>query len=229
MSLKKKIITGLLAGLLLFGPAPLQAQTPFPIAQIIKAAVVKVIKAVDLAIQRLQNQTIRLQHLQKEIENAMSKLKLKEIAEWGDKQRALFKTYYDELWKVKAAIAYYKRVKDIATNQVQIVKEYKRAYALIKQDKHFTPNELLYIQDVYSGILAESVKNADQLLLVINSFATQMPDSERLKLIAQADENITKNLSHLRQFTNQNIMLSIERSRDEQEQAILKSYYGLQQ
>ena len=228
MSLKKKIITALLGCLLLLGPAPLQAQE-FPIAQIIKAAIVKVIKAVDLAIQRLQNQTIRLQHIQKEIENAMSKLKLKEIAEWSNKQRELFKTYYDELWKVKTAIAYYKRIKDIATTQVLIVKEYKKAYALIRQDKHFTPNELLYIDEVYSGILAESVKNADQLLLVINSFVTQMPDAERLQLIAKADENITKNLSHLRQFTQQNILLSIERSRDEHEQALLRSYYGLPQ
>lgn len=229
MRLNKIIISSLLTGLLLTGSAPMQqAQATFPILEIIKAAVVKVIKAVDLAIQRLQNETIRLQHIQKEIENAMSKLKLKEIAEWGEKQRELFKTYYDELWRVKSTIAYYKRIKDIIANQVKIAEEYKRAYALVKQDKHFNSTELLYIYDVYTGILAESVKNVDQLLLVVNSFTTQMSDAKRLELIAKADENITRNLNHLRRFTNQNILLSIERARDEQEQQTIKSYYGIQ-
>lgn len=226
--LKKIILTGSITGVLLFATAPLHQAKAFDITAIIKAAVVKVIKAVDLAIQRAQNQTIRLQNLQKEIENTMSKLKLEKIAEWGDKQRELFKTYYDELWKVKTTIAYYKRIKDIVSKQARIMEEYKRAYALIKQDKHFRPNELLYISDVYSGILEESVKNIDQLMLVVNSFATQMSDAKRLELIAKADENITKNLSHLRRFTNQNIMLSIERSRDEQEQQIMKSYYSIE-
>lgn len=228
MALKKTILAGFITATLLLGSAPLQQAKAFAILEIIKAAIVKVIKAVDLAIQRAQNQTIKLQNLQKEIENTMSKLKLKEIAEWGEKQRELFKTYYDELWKVKTTIAYYKRIKDITANQVRIVEEYKRAYGLIKQDKHFRPNELLYIYDVYTGILEESVKNIDQLMLVVNSFTTQMSDAKRLELIAKADEDIQHNLSSLRRFTNQNIMLSIERSRDEQEQQIMKSYYGIE-
>lgn len=213
---------------LILGTAPARQVSANPIVIVVKAVLKKVIKAIDLAIQKAQNATIKLQNAQKALENTLSKLKLKEIAEWGEKQQKLFKTYYDELWKVKSTIAYYKRIKTITSNQIRLVEEYKRAYALIKQDRHFTPNELLYIYDVYTGILEESVKNVDQLMLVINSFSTQMSDAKRLELIAKADENISQNLSHMRQFTNQNILLSIERSRDEQEQQIMKSYYGIQ-
>lgn len=229
MRYKKILITGALTTVLLFGTVQLQpAAAAFPIAEIIRQAVTKVIKAVDLAIQRLQNQTIRLQHLQKEIENTLSKLKLREIAEWGDKQRQLFGTYYQDLWKVKSTIAYYKRIRDITSNQIRIVEEYKRAYGLIKQDKHFTPREVLYIYDVYTGILAESVKNIDKLMLVVSSFSTQMSDGKRLELITTVDYDVSRNLSHLRQFTSQNVLLSIERARDEQEQSVIRSYYGLQ-
>ena len=61
-----------------------------PIAQIIKEGIKKVIVAVDLKIQRLQTKTIWLQNAQKVVENKMSKLKLKEISDWVQKQKDLY-------------------------------------------------------------------------------------------------------------------------------------------
>jgi ABC-type enterochelin transport system permease subunit len=58
-----------------------------PIFGIIRAAVVKAIKAMDLKIQKLQNKTIWLQNAQKEIENTLSKVKLDEISDWAKKQK----------------------------------------------------------------------------------------------------------------------------------------------
>ncbi|TXJ24858.1 MAG: conjugal transfer protein TraI [Chitinophagaceae bacterium] len=193
----------------------------------IQVAVKKVIKAMDLAIQRLQNQTIKLQNAQKAIENVMAKLKLKEISEWSEKQRQIFQTYYDELWRVRAAIAYYRRIKEITAKQWQLVQEYKEAFNLFKQDKSFTPDQLLYIYDVYSGILEESVKNLDEIVLVINSFKTQMSDASRLAIINASSDRIEENLSHLRRFTDENIMMRIEKARDQQEILSIKAYYGI--
>src|ERR1700730_56357 len=81
-----------------------------PISEIIKQGIIKVIKAVDLEIQRLQNKTIWLQNAQKAIENEMSKLKLDEISGWVEKQRKLYADYFDELSKVKEVIATYHSV-----------------------------------------------------------------------------------------------------------------------
>ncbi|MFW2475496.1 MAG: conjugal transfer protein TraI, partial [Sediminibacterium sp.] len=149
-----------------------QSNAQIPIAEIIKAAVKKVIKAVDLQIQRLQNKTIWLQNAQKELENKMSKLKLNEIKDWVEKQRKLYDDYFQELWKVKAALANYNRVKEIIQRQVQMVNEYKGAWALFRQDKNFTPDEINYMYKIYSGMMNESLKSIDQLFLVINAFAT---------------------------------------------------------
>src|ERR1700730_43201 len=81
-----------------------------PITLIIKEGIKKVIVAVDLEIQRLQNKTIWLQNAQKAVENEMSKLKLDEISTWVEKQRKLYADYFDELSKVKEVIATYHSV-----------------------------------------------------------------------------------------------------------------------
>lgn len=198
-----------------------------PIVEIIKAGVIKVIKAIDLKIQRLQNKTIWLQNAQKTLENKMQELKLGEISDWVERQRKLYADYYEELWRVKSAIAYYQKVKDIIQKQVQLVNEYKQATALFKQDQHFSSDDLEYMEKVYSGILDESLKNLDQLYLVVNSFVTQMSDAKRLELINNAGASIEQNLTDLRQFNNQNILLSLQRAKDESEINAVKALYGL--
>jgi len=198
-----------------------------PVTEAIKAAVVKVIKAIDLQIQRFQNETIWLQNAQKTLENTMSKLKLNEISDWVEKQRKLYDDYFQELWQVKSAISTYHRVKEIIQMQARIVNEYKTAYALFKGDKNFTPEEIDYMYKVYSGILAESLKNLDQVFLVVNAFTTQMDDAQRLEIINLVYDSLQENMSDLKQFNNQNKILSIQRTASKAEIEKLRAYYGL--
>jgi hypothetical protein len=205
-----------------------QAEAAAPIAKIIKEAVKKVIKAVDLMIQRMQNKTIELQNAARVLENKLSQLKLKEIADWTERQRELYRKYYDELWKVRNTIAAYKRIRLILERQEQIVDEYRFTWRMINQDKHFTKQEIEYMYRVYTGILNESVYNLDQVLLVINSFKTQMTDAKRLSIINHAGERIEQNYADLRQFNNQNIRLSMNRAKDEHEIEVVRKLYGLE-
>jgi len=220
--MKRKLCVGIV--LLVFS---FNTRAQDPITLIIKEGITKVIKAVDLKIQRLQNKTIWLQNAQKAIENEMSKLKLNEISDWVEKQRKLYADYFDELWKVKAAITYYQRVKDIIANQLLLVKEYKAAYALFQQDKNFTKDEIDYMYWIYTGILNESIKNLDQVFVVSNAFATQMSDAKRMEIINEAADKIDQNLTDLRQFNNQNKMLSFQRAAEKNEIEVVKKLYGL--
>ncbi|MDB5222373.1 MAG: conjugal transfer protein TraI [Chitinophagaceae bacterium] len=198
------------------------------ILEIIKAGIIKVIKAVDLKIQRLQNKTIWLQNAQKVLENKMSELKLTDIGDWVQKQKTLYADYFDELWKIKNTITTYQKVKEIIKKQVQLVNEYSRAISLFKQDKHFTEKEISYMHDVYSGILDESVKNIEQIQLVINAFVTQMSDANRLEIINTASDNIEQNISDLRQFNQENIKISLQRAKDKNDIEAVKKLYGIQ-
>lgn len=226
--MKKYMVILPMSAMTLFVALPTGANAQIAVLEVIKAGVKKVIKAVDLKVQRLQNETIWLQNAQKVLENQLSKLKLTEIADWTEKQKNLYSEYYEELWKIKSAIAYYKRIKDLTQRQVDIVDEYKWAWNLFKQDKHFTADELDYIQKVYSGILDESVKNVDQILLVVNSFKTQMSDAQRLEIINAAADKMDTNYSDLKQFNTQNSRLSIQRAKSLDEAAKLKEIYGIE-
>ena len=225
--MKKILILIALLGIGTIAPVQkLEAQ--IDIAAIIKAAVKKVIVAVDLQIQRFQNKTIWLQNAQKTLENAMSKTKLNDISDWVEKQRTLYKDYFDELQKVKSIISYYKRIKEITEKQVHLVQEYKHAYTLFKQDKHFTAEELAYMGRVYTGILDESVKNIDQIFLVINSFSTQMTDAKRLEIINTAADQIDINYNDLKAFNQQGMLLSLQRAKDQNDVDVIKKLYRLE-
>jgi hypothetical protein len=206
--------------------APTQRSDAF-VWVIVKAVIKKVIKAIDLEVQRVQNKTIGLQNVQKALENELSKLKLNEIADWTKKQKDLYQEYFDELWKVKTVIAYYKRVTDIIQKQKDLVAEYKTAYGLFRQDKNFTPDEINYIYIVYTGIIDESIKSIDQILLVVESLSMQMSDADRLAIINKNADQIEAQIAALRSFNSQNVKLSLQRAKDQQEVNSIKQLYGL--
>jgi len=214
--------------LLISTPAmPAEKTAALPILEIVKAVTKKVIIAIDLRIQKLQNKTIWLQNAQKQIENVLSKLKLDEISDWTKKQKDLYKGYYEELAKVKSIITYYQRIKDITKKQTKLVAEYERAWNLFKQDTHFKENEIQYMERVYSGILEESVKNMDQIFLILDSFSTQMSDLKRLEIINKAADQIDANYDDLTLFNQQNVMLSLQRAKTEADVNQVKQFYGI--
>ncbi|SFH37915.1 conjugal transfer protein TraI [Pedobacter insulae] len=199
----------------------------FPLFEIIRQAIIKAVKAADLAIQREQNKVIWLQNAQKVLENTMSKLKLDEISNWTEKQKEQYRKYYDELWRVKAMISYYKRIREVTQKQVMLVKEFERTWKLLKSDKHFKPEEIIYMGKVYAGMLAETIKNVDQMMLIVNSFKTQMSDAKRLELINAAADRVDTNYDDLRQFNKENAMLSLSRSKSDHDRAFVKRLYGI--
>lgn len=217
--MKKAIVV-----LLLFVTVSSAAQVP--LASIIQAGIKKVIVAVDLKIQQLQNKTIWLQNAQKTLENTMSKLKLTEISDWVEKQRTQYADYFQELRKLKESLGYYHTIKDVIRNQLALVRAYKAAWALFRQDKNFRPAELDYMSSVYAGILAESVKGLDQLLLLITDFGVQVSDAGRMELIHATASRMEQGLIDLQQFNQQNKLLSVQRSVARGEIEYVKRLYG---
>lgn len=204
-----------------------EAEAAIPIAKIIQEAVKKVIKAVDLMIQRLQTKTIYLQNAQKVLENKLNELKLKEIAEWTEKQRKLYKEYYDELWKVKDTISKFQKIQSILRRQARILREYQHAWSIISNDKHFTAQEIKYMASVYAGIIRASERSIDELSLAIKSERTQMSDGERLEILSRVEENIEVLYGDLRLFNNQNKRLSMSRAKNEDDIKVIERLYEL--
>lgn len=216
-----------ISAITVFVTIPKGADAQTVVGSVISSTVGRVIRAIDLKIQSMQNKTIWLQNAQKALENQLSKLKLTEISDWSSKQKDLFSQYYQELWDIKSAIAYYSKIGELTQKQVALVNAYTRAWNLLKNDRHFTVDELEYMTKVYSGILEASVDDLDKILDVIHSGKTQMPDAARLELITKAADHMDANYNDLQQFNNQNTILSLHRAKDENEVATLKKYYGI--
>ncbi|MDF2190510.1 conjugal transfer protein TraI [Paraflavitalea sp. CAU 1676] len=192
------------------------------IIEAIKEAAKKVIRAIDLKVQREQNRTIDLQNIQKKLENLLTKLKLEEIAEWTNRQKEIYQEYFDELWRMKSVLAYYSQLKDITSTQKQLLSEYKRAYGIVIKDPHFSSNEREYIIGVYSNILEASLNDVNDIISIMNSFTVQMSDADRLKMINETANSMEKHLSALRSFNERNLVLSLQRGNAKQQLESLK-------
>jgi hypothetical protein len=222
----KRVLFGLLVfGAFLVLPAGrADAQIIDAIEDIIKAALM----AVDLGIQKVQTATVNLQDAEKALENAMAQTQLGDITSWVQQQKDLFSGYYQELLQVKNALAAYDKVVSMIDKQAQLVKDYQTAWAAIQKDNHFSAQEISYIGNVYSGILNQSIENLKQLDMVITALVTQMSDGSRLAIIDGAGARIDQNYSDLHQFTQQNVLLSMQRSTDANDLNEVKLLYGLQ-
>lgn len=198
-----------------------------PIVSLVTAAVKKVITALDLKVQQLQNKTIALQNAEASLENNLHLNSLNDISGWLNKERNLYSDYYQELAKVKTIISDYDEVKKIVSRQKQLISEYHQASALFHRDSHFSAAEMDAMENIYSGILQESARNLDEVMLAINSFQTQMDDAERMSMVHHASAGIQTNLDHLRQYNNQNVTLSLERARDDRDRQTVRQLYGI--
>lgn len=216
-------------GLSCLGTVGAPANAQLGIIEVIRQGVKRVIKAVDLKIQRLQNKTIWLQNAQKFLETELSKLKLTEIAEWTDRQRQQYQRYYQELSEVKSLITQYQRIREMTSRQVSLVKEYQRVWRLIQHAGLYSPEELEFMANVYSGMLDESLRSIEQIGVIIGSFSLQMSHAARLKLINQAADQLQENYDDLRRFNTENMLLALGREKETKGFNQLKQLYGLDQ
>jgi hypothetical protein len=224
-SLKKSATVAILCVALTIMP---NQKTHAVVWVVVKAALIKVIKAIDLQVQRLQNKTIWLQNAQKSLENTMSKLQLDEITDWVEKHREQYAEYFEELKTVKEAIDTYQQVKSIMNKQLMMIHEYRKAFAQFRNSAKFTPGELEYMAQVYTGIINASANNLDELFLVIRSRNTQMTDGSRLAIINAVAGHIDENLNDLRTFNEENVKLSLSRTRSISEMQALKQLFGVE-
>jgi len=129
----------------------------------------------------------------------------------------LHKNFLDARMKVSPPVKKYKRIADIVNYQLQIVKLYKGAFSQFKKDKNFTIDEITYLGKVYGNLFDESVKNLDELAMVITAGKLRMSDDERMQAIDRIYASIEDQFSFLKDFNNSTRYLSLQRQREQTE------------
>jgi hypothetical protein len=139
---------------------------------------------------------------------------------------SLHKGFLDALMEVSPVVKKYKRISDIVNYQLLIVKRYKAAFNQFKEDNTFTASEIDYIGKVYANLFNESVKNLDELLMVITAGQLRMTDDERLQAIDRIYARIEDQFSFLEDFNSSTAYLSLQRKAEQTEINMSKKIYG---
>lgn len=138
----------------------------------------------------------------------------------------LHKAFLDGLMAVSPAVKNYKKVADIISMELTILKEYKSAYSTFKSGNLFNPDELVYIGNVYNNLLNATLKNISDLTTVLTANQLRMSDAERLAAIDKLYDDTLDKLTFLRSFTGNTSVLALQRQRELNDAKALQSDYG---
>jgi hypothetical protein len=127
--------------------------------------------------------------------------------------------------QVSPTVRKYKRVGEIIHYQVLLVKEYKAAFNRFRNSGNFNPEEIAYLEKVYSKLFKESIRNLDELTSVISDNTLRMSDDERLAAIDKVYADMQDKLSFLRNFNNNTSVLGIQRTKERNDINAMRSIY----
>jgi len=139
----------------------------------------------------------------------------------------LHKAFLDGLLAVSPAVQHYEKVADIINAQEQLVKEYKSANDQFKAGNAFTEQEMNYIGTVYGNLFNQSLKNLDELTMVLTANQLRMSDAERLSAIDRIDRDMQDKLAFLRFFNNNTSIQALQRTRAQNDLGTVRSLYGI--
>lgn len=140
---------------------------------------------------------------------------------------SLHKAFLDGLLAVSPAVSSYAKVGDIVHKEALLVQEYEAASKYLRGTGQFTDQELVYFGNVYANMVQGSVKNVNELMMVVTAGELRMSDAERLAAIDRIDGNISGQLDYLRRFDNQAAVQAAQRQQAVNDQATLRAMYGL--
>ena len=140
---------------------------------------------------------------------------------------SLHQAFLDGLLLVSPAVANYKRIPDIINDQLLIVSEYKNAIAMYKQDKHFLPDEIIYLGGVYNNLFNQSMNTLNELIMVITPNKTRMSDAERISSIDRLYTDMDDKLTFLRYFDNHTTLLAVQRAKEQNDVSTMQNIYGI--
>jgi hypothetical protein len=140
---------------------------------------------------------------------------------------SLHKAFLDGLMEVSPTVRNYKRVGDIVNYQVILVREYRNAYGQFQSDGNFNPQELAYLGRVYDNLFDESLRNLDELLVIITAGKARMSDDERLQAIDRIYADMQDKLIFLRHFNNNTTILTVQRAKERNDAQAIRNSYGI--
>jgi hypothetical protein len=151
---------------------------------------------------------------------------IKDLAEGNFKLHQLF---LDGLLEASPTVKKYKHVGDIITLQLQLVKEYKSSFRQFLSAGVFNSDEIQYLQDVYQNLVDRSLKNLDELLMIITSGQLRMNDAERLNAIDRIYTDMQDKVQFLRYFNDKTTLVILQKKKGLKDVDDLSRLFGIKE
>ncbi|MET0636120.1 MAG: TerB family tellurite resistance protein [Chitinophagaceae bacterium] len=140
---------------------------------------------------------------------------------------SLHEAFLDGLLAVSPTVRKYKRIQDIISLQVRLVKEYKAAWGRFRANNNFTIDEIGYIGRTYDRLLSVSMTSVEDLATLLTAGKLRMSDHERLSAIDRIYEEMKERVIFLRQFNNSTSILAVQRAREKKDVETLRSLHDI--
>ncbi len=142
---------------------------------------------------------------------------------------SMHELFLDGLLKVNPEVQKYYKVAGIIKYQAKLIKDYKSAYRRFQGSGSFTVTEINYIAGVYERLLAESLRNLDELVIVVTANKLRMSDDERIREIDRIYSAMEDKNAFLKDFNGKTSVLALQRQKQLAEINGLKKLNGVKQ
>lgn len=139
---------------------------------------------------------------------------------------SLHKTFLDALMQVSPMVKNYKKVGEIINYQILLVKESRNGLSRFSKSGNFNEKELKYFESVYGNLLNLSLRNLDELTMVVTADKLRMSDDERLEAVDTIFLEMQDKLLFVRDFNATSNILLLQRAKEKNDVLASK---GLQQ
>ncbi len=141
----------------------------------------------------------------------------------------LHQAYFNSLSNVNPAIKNDPKVNRILTYQTEITTCFNNMFTRVNGSKELTADESNYLKIVYNNLLGECNKDLDELSLVITNGKVKMTDDERIKRIDKLHTDMQDKYQFAQSFTNQAIILTVQRKHQQNDVQTLQQLYQVKQ
>jgi hypothetical protein len=134
----------------------------------------------------------------------------------------LHQVFLDGLLEVSPTVKKYKRIAEIVDMQVQLAKLSKSAARQFQISQLFNDRDMRYVQSVYDRLFTSSLRNMEDLSMVITAGKLRMSDNERLEAIDRIYSEVSDKLVFVRSFNEGNKILLLQKARESKDVNVLR-------
>ncbi len=150
---------------------------------------------------------------------------LQTIKELSNGEFSLHNAFISGLKKVSPAVKNNVKVAEIIEMQIRIGK----AFSGIKSDPNLSLSNQLYVQEVRENLWEESLKDLEELLLVITSGKLEMGDDERIKRLDKIYLSMRDKSAFVQGFTTEVSLFIRQKEMEKRSVEQLRNSYGIQE